>query len=353
LQQIIKATPALQTLVQPNLPPHPELIQPVPVPNVVLWTPPKVQVKTIVPPKPEKPTAAEVKLSLDPPNQEVLLADVRISAADMPTKKLPMLPSTTSPLVVHGPDLPQKAPTTTSTSSGEPTPTAVLSISGTRMTTGTVYLPPENTTGLTASSGTQDGNPASKGAGSNGTGQGAGYSGGGKNGPGEGNASGSGSGDLFTTTHIMLAKNGQFGAVVVGNSLGEKYPEASAIMSGRLVYTVYLHLGAGKSWILQYSLPRSADAAPANNATSLLAPWPYNIVRPNIPAGSVDAEVLMIHGFVNKDGRFEALTVAFPPDFEQAKFVVDALKQWQFRPATQNGQIATVEVLLIALVDTE
>jgi hypothetical protein len=76
-------------------------------------------------------------------------------------------------------------------------------------------------------------------------------------------------------------------------------------------------------------------------------------VRPNIPAEAVDAEVLMIHGFVNKEGRFEGLTVAFPPGFEQAKFVLDALKQWQFRPGTQNGQITTVEVLLIAPVDTE
>ena len=354
LQQIIKATLARQTLVQPNLPPHPELKEPVPVPNVVLWSQPKVLVKTIVPPPPSKPTAAEVKLSLDAPNKEVLLADVRISSADMPTQKLPILPSTTSPLTVHGPDLPQKAPTTTSNSSGVPTPTAVLSLSGTRMTTGTVYLPPVNTSGFTVSPGTSQGDPAGKGAGGAGTAQGAGYAGGGKSGPGEGNASGSGSGDMFTTTHISLSKEGQFGAVVVGNSLGEKYPEASAIMTGRLVYTVYLHLGTSKSWVLQYSLPPAAAAtAAAGSSTSLQAPWPYNIVRPNIPAEAVDAEVLMIHGFVNKEGRFEGLTVAFPPGFEQAKFVLDALKQWQFRPGTHNGQITTVEVMLIAPVDTE
>jgi hypothetical protein len=352
LQQAIKAIRASQTLVQPNLPPHPELTQPVPVPNVVLWTPPKVQVKTIVPPKPEKPTAAEVKLSLDAPNKEVLLADVRVSSSEMPTQKLTILPSTTSPLTVHGPDLPQKAPTTSSNSSGDPTPTAILSLSGTRMTSGTAYLPPVNTTAFTVSPGSALGDPAGKGAGGAGTGQGAGYSGGGKMiGPGKGSGDGSGSGDQFTTTHITLSKEGQFGAVVVGNSLGEKYPEASAIMAGRLVYTVYLHLGSSKSWILQYSLPYTAAAA--GNTTSLQAPWPYNIVRPNIPADAVDAEVLMIHGFVNKDGRFEGLTVAFPPSFEQAKFVVDALKQWQFRPGTQNGQNTTVEVLLIAPVDTE
>jgi len=39
--------------------------------------------------------------------------------------------------------------------------------------------------------------------------------------------------------------------------------------------------------------------------------------------------------------------VVFPPEFPQARFVVDALKQWAFRPAMRNGQVARVEVLLI------
>jgi len=70
-------------------------------------------------------------------------------------------------------------------------------------------------------------------------------------------------------------------------------------------------------------------------------------VRPNIPPGAVDADALMIHGFVNQAGRFEALSVLFPPQFAQAQFVLDALTQWQFRPAAQNGQNVLVEVLLI------
>ena len=77
------------------------------------------------------------------------------------------------------------------------------------------------------------------------------------------------------------------------------------------------------------------------------APWPYNIVRPNIAPGTIDADALMIHGFVNQAGRFEALSIAFPPEFAQAQFVLNALSQWEFRPATQNGQNIKVEVLLI------
>jgi len=144
-----------------------------------------------------------------------------------------------------------------------------------------------------------------------------------------------------------LPKNGEFGAVVVGASLEEKYPQISGIWNDRIAYTVYLHVGLEKSWILQYSLPRSADAAQAGNIARLEAPWPYNIVRPNIPPGSFNSDAILVHGFVNQAGRFESLGLAFPPDFQQAQFVLNALAQWQFRPATQNGQIEKVEVLLI------
>jgi hypothetical protein len=144
-----------------------------------------------------------------------------------------------------------------------------------------------------------------------------------------------------------LPHDGQFGAVVVGSAQEERYPETAPLWSGRLSYTVYLHVGLAKSWILQYSLSRADNAAAAGNIAHIEAPWPYNIVRPNIPPGAIDADALMVHGFVNQAGRFEALSVLFPPQFAQAQFVLDALAQWQFRPAAQNGQNVRVEVLLI------
>jgi hypothetical protein len=55
----------------------------------------------------------------------------------------------------------------------------------------------------------------------------------------------------------------------------------------------------------------------------------------------------MVHGFVNQAGRFEALAIVFPMGFAQAQFVLNALAQWQFRPAMQSGQSAKVEILLI------
>jgi hypothetical protein len=55
----------------------------------------------------------------------------------------------------------------------------------------------------------------------------------------------------------------------------------------------------------------------------------------------------MIHGFVNKAGRFESLGLSFPPRFPKGQLILDELAQWQFRPATLNGQNARAEVLLI------
>jgi hypothetical protein len=149
------------------------------------------------------------------------------------------------------------------------------------------------------------------------------------------------------TSHFELPKDGQFGAVVVGATMQEEYPEISGLWGGQLAYTVYLHVGLEKSWILQYSIPRTEDVELGGNTPRLEAPWPFNIVRPNLAPGAINADSLMVHGFVNEAGRFESLAVAFPPDFPQAQYVLSALSQWQFRPAAENGRPAKVEVVLI------
>jgi hypothetical protein len=145
-----------------------------------------------------------------------------------------------------------------------------------------------------------------------------------------------------------LPKDGQFGVVVVGTSLADQYPEIAGIWNGRLVYTVYLHVGTGKSWILQYSMPVAAQAAGKPEA-----PYPYDIVRPHFDPDDYTADALLVHGFVNIAGHFDHLALAFPQDFTKAKLLLGALQQWQFRPARQNGQVAAVEVLLIIPAETE
>jgi len=410
LRLTAQVQPGPQTLLQPDIDSKLTLTQKIPVPTVLLSSPVKTVAKTIVPPKPEQP-AAEVQPILELPNEELNVADRNISSTNLPSPAQPIVASTTSPVVVHGPEPVKPPPVTTSESPAPPTPAKIVSLSDLQMAKGTVTLPPVNSTvpkasqgGLTAgqakapseaakanpapaattgnrngaktgpAQGAQAGSEAANqpaaghSAGKAATaGQGAGNAAakpeiagnagakpessgngnGARPGPAQGAEGGSGGVNLPGTERITLSKDGQFGAVVVGSSLEEKFPETAGLLGGRMAYTVYLHVGLAKSWILQYSLPRSEDAASAGNISRLEAPWPYNIVRPNITPGMIDADALMVHGFVNQTGHFEGLAVVFPPEFAQTEFVLKSLALWQFRPATQNGQIARVEVLLI------
>jgi hypothetical protein len=70
-------------------------------------------------------------------------------------------------------------------------------------------------------------------------------------------------------------------------------------------------------------------------------------VVPRLDASDYNSDAVMVHGFVNVSGKFERLNIVLPPEFTQAKFVLGALEQWQFRAARQNGQATPVEVLLI------
>jgi hypothetical protein len=363
LQQAIHAQAGPQTLLQPDLTAQTTPAPEIPVPRVMIWTPRKTEVKTIVPPEPAPATTAETKPSVDAPNPEVNLADLDIATSNNPTPKLPVLSGSTTPVVTQTQNSVQLPPSTTSQQAAEPTPTAVLSLSDLRMNDGSVTLPPINETqrqsapgilfgspdqslngeGSTNAPGSGNGN-AVAGSGAAGT---AGDQDGTTAGPTQGAATGTGASDQPTSTQITLPHDGVFGSVIVGQTVQDQYPEMTDVWSGRLAYTVYLHVGLSRSWILQYSLPRDDDAAAAGNATRLDAPWPYSIVRPNLGPGDVNADALMIHGYVDQSGHFEDLTMVFPQACPQAPFVLKSLEQWQFRPASQNGQVAKVEVLLI------
>lgn len=393
---------APQTLVEPDVDPDKMLPKEAPLPAMLLWAA-KQKLKVVTPPPPTPPVTTFDKPKLTFPNKEERLADVNMASTTFPTK-IPMpMPSKTSPVVLHR-DVPlQRIPETSSISSIETASTAVLSDSDLRVAQGRVALPPANQSAAgnlqgalgtgTSSNGLQSGNGNSgstgtdkgegkgqgtaagpgTGAGKNGgqtgsgNGSGSGLSNGGSGqgsgqksgsgsgtmagngsgqGSGHGNGKGSGDGDDSSITRISLPKNGQFNVVVVGSEIEEEYPDAAPVWNGRLAYSVYLHVGTAKNWILQYSLPRAADSA-NSGSIHLEAPWPYYIVRPNIGADDVDADAVMVHGFVNEAGHFETLDVVFPSDFPHAHLVLNALKQWQFRPGTQNGQIARLEVLLI------
>jgi len=375
LRQVLQAPPGPQTLVQPDIPKPVTLTVEIPLPTIVISNAANAPSKTIVPPGPQKPPVADVKPSLQKPNQEVNLAEVAIPAATQPALNQPILPSTTAPVVLEGPKPTPPAPISTAASTAQPTSATVISLSNTRMANGAVALPPVNESVTTNSPGglapgqandaaqNGHGDSASKGSGAgktpgaNGAEDSANSSGDARGGDREAHGSktgtetgtgqfGAGGAHRPSGAHITRSREGQFGAVVMGSSLAEKYPETAEQWSGRMAYTVYVPVGLPKSWILQYSLPRG-DSGAEQSKGHIEAPWPYDIVRPTISPDVLDSDAVMIHGFVNLAGRFEQLAIAFPPDFAQTQYVLGLLAQWQFRPATQNGQDIKVEVLLI------
>jgi len=382
LREVAQAPPGPQTILQPDVPKPITLPVPIPVPQVAIWAPSKVVVKKVTPPLPQKPPSSDVQPSVERPNEELTLADVNVTSTMHPTSHPIVNASTTSPVRVQTQQPVQAPPTMSTKSLTRSTPASILSLSNLRMKEGTATLPPVNEAvvvrgpgvlaaqGKDASSGSPNtsakpgqggsspgpgGNPHNPG---NGTGENLAFkisgpgvapanSGRETPEPGAENGPDSLEGAQFSTTALSLPRDGHFSAIIIGNSIQDQYPETAGVWSGRMAYTVYLHVGLSRSWVLQYSLPRAADAPQSSAVETLQAPWPYNIVRPNLDPGSIDADALMIHGFVNQSGRFETLSIVFPQAFPQAQFVLAALEKWQFRPAMQQGQSAKVEVLLI------
>ena len=369
-EQRVRAKLSRQTLLQPDLAAQLAVAENIPIPEVLIWTPGEKIVTTIVAPHTAKPAAAPVSPSLEAPNQEIDLADVKIASTLLPDEELHILAGTTTPVTAPSPELTPTTPETISQTDAQPTPAAVMSLSDLRMKKGTVTLPPvdesapANSAGALAGDKAQPSSITGKSSSSLPTGAPQGVA------APHSVASASQPADRLSVadassgmsqqegasnsvTEIKWPKNGSFGAVVVGDSINDQFPEAAAVWRGRVAYTVYLHVGLARSWILQYSLPPSAEASADGAVAGLQAPWPYEIVRPNLAPDSVNADALMVHGFVDRAGRFETISVVFPQDFPQAQFVLKCLEQWQFRPASQNGQIARVEVLLIVPEELE
>jgi hypothetical protein len=358
MRKIEDAEPGPHILLQPDVHTHQTLIHEAQVPTFILWTPSDAQVKDIVAPFATKLRVASVTPSVSPPNHELRPASLAVRSADHDTSEKRLVPGTPFPVRTEEPDLAQMTPLTVMQVSDKPTPAAVMSLSDLRMTDGAAILPPVNQSAGSKTQGgltpNQAGNPSTDNDHANGK------AGGTQTGTGaidkplaHGPELARGNGDTFSkgsqlsATLVTLAKNGHFQSVVVGASLEDQFPEMEGFWNGRLLYTAYLHVGLAQSWILQYSLPRSDAAVSAGNLSRLESPWPYSIVRPDLAPGSINADALMIKGFISQEGHFEVPTLIFPPSFPFAQFVLDCLRQWQFRPAFQNGQPARVEALLI------
>ncbi|HEU5350759.1 MAG TPA: hypothetical protein VFU55_04125 [Terracidiphilus sp.] len=366
-----------KTLVEPNTQVKMVLKQ-TPVPSLLLWSKPQPDVTLVHAPQFKKPMLNDVRASVKPPNAATHVADSPITPTPF-SSSMPMpIPSTTTPILVHAPTPADSVPETASMTSTDTSNMAVMSISQFNLTKGAFALPPANQAAKGTDNGsmaaghkgqsTLAGNGNSRGTAANrGDGLGKkdeladarGAAAKSKKGSGQGSGSGIMPGtstpeDLsivgpdVTTTTLRLPEDGKYGVVAVGSAVQQEYPETAGMWGGRLVFSVFLHVGLSHNWILQFTMPRSADPKGViTNVKQIQAPWPYFIMRPNVDADYVNSNAMMIHGYINDKGRFEHLALVLPPRYAHTQQLLNALSQWQFRPATQHGTPARVEVLLI------
>jgi hypothetical protein len=316
-----------------------------PIPTLMISTPELAARKRVAARLPDPPPASNAAPSLPLPNEEIKLAEMSVTATDLSPRSQQLSTVPTSALERQAANLPQMAPES-------PAPAEGLALTDLRMLEGTLWLPPLNDFAGAGSGKPDDtkqagGNADSRGNGINASSTHSDAKQGGSIAFADSDDNPYAGTSHLTTEHITLPKDGRFGVVVVGSSLGEEYPETLAMWNNRVAYTAFLHVGRTKNWILQYAVMRSAEASQAGVVGRLEAPWPYDIVRPNLMSKDLNADALLIHGFLNPSGRLESLAITFPRGFRYASFVLHALGQWQFRPALQNGHATAVEVLLI------
>jgi hypothetical protein len=157
---------------------------------------------------------------------------------------------------------------------------------------------------------------------------------------------------LAEDTRVVHPTSGVFD-VVVQSSGTDGFPESAGVLTGKPIYSVYVNVGATKEWILQYCIP-AGEAQEAEvvggvvrlgSPSPLVAPYPRVTFRPPLKKRQGSSYV-MIHGFLDVNGRLEGLKVLGVNVAEDSAAVTTVLQQWEFRPATQDGRPVRVEVLL-------
>ena len=140
--------------------------------------------------------------------------------------------------------------------------------------------------------------------------------------------------------------------MVVQTTPLNQYPESRGLLSGRPIYSVYISVGAQTDWTLYFCIPGEKSATSEGSviqlgppAVPVKAPYPTKLIRPEIALPSWEKYVL-VHGYVNEQGRFEGLRVVRStlPGIDQV--LLASLTGWEFRAATRDGAAVMVEFLL-------
>src|SRR5208283_5233964 len=107
-------------------------------------------------------------------------------------------------------------------------------------------------------------------------------------------------------TRIVNPAGGVFD-VVVQSADTEGFPESSGVLSGKPIYSVYVRVGGGKDWLLQYCIPAEQDVVAEvsgyvvrlTTGTPLTAPYARVTLRP--PVKPRPGHHVMVHGYVTAE----------------------------------------------------
>src|SRR3984893_3253591 len=149
IREVVRPVHAAQPLLQPDLPPDLLLTKQVPLPRVMIWSPGSTPAVTITPPPPLVVNTPISRPSLESPNNQLRIADLKISPKAFGPSTLTLPTSTTAPLVVKRASQPMQMPAIASSLMGPATPARVISLSAVQLERGTIALPALNEVGAT------------------------------------------------------------------------------------------------------------------------------------------------------------------------------------------------------------
>jgi len=143
---------------------------------------------------------------------------------------------------------------------------------------------------------------------------------------------------------------GSYGLTVVstgnsGSGLGD-----FGVFGNEPVFTVYITMATASdttapSWTLVYAALRAAEAGGARIA----APFPNRKETPLWPSDLVDRyrnQLVVVYMLVDESGKVQRAKGMESPNADFVAPLLEALNDWEFRPATVNGKPVAVRALL-------
>lgn len=152
-------------------------------------------------------------------------------------------------------------------------------------------------------------------------------------------------------TRVKHPPGGLFDVVILQSSGSGDIPEVEGVLTGSPVYTVYLPVGAGKEWRMQFCraaravVRTSGYQVNAEETGGVAPPYPLSTVVPSSVLSQERPAYTVLHGILTAGGRLRGM-VAMDPRNAAVAQIIPFLNQWEFRPAMQDNRPVEVEILL-------